>query len=62
MGVYNWFYKKSDEELFKNLLKVFSGISFREKGTIKLLEKHLSIKSFFVLDPTLLINLFLFIN
>ena len=38
------------------IIKIFSGISVREKGSIKLIEKHLGIKPLFVLDPTLLIN------
>ena len=62
MGVYNWFYKKSDEELFKGLLSNFTGISFREKGTVKILEEHLGLKSVFVLDPTLLINKRYYLN
>ena len=62
MGRYHWFYKKKDEELFKKLLKNFTGISFREKGTVELLEKHLNLKSVFVLDPTLLIDKQLYLN
>ena len=34
----------------------FSGISVREKGSIKLIENHLGIKSKFVLDHTFLID------
>ena len=38
------------------LLKNFSGLSVREKGSIKLIENHLGIRPDFVLDPTLLID------
>ena len=51
-----WYYARYEEEIAKNLLKNFTNISFREKGTVKLAEEHLGIKSVFVLEPTLLIN------
>ena len=51
-----WFYTRYVEEIAKKLLKNFTGISFREKGLVKLVEEHLGIKGEFVLDPTLLIN------
>ena len=38
------------------LLKNFSEISVREKGSIDLIQKNLGYKAKFVLDPTLLIN------
>ena len=44
------------KERIKKLLKSFSGISFREKGLIKLAEENLGIKGVFVLDPTLLLE------
>ena len=44
------------KEKIKKLLKSFSGISFREKGLIKLAEENLGIKGVFVLDPTLLLE------
>ena len=56
LGVNKWEFNKDDEKVAKNLLKQFSGISVREKNSIKLIEKHLGIKPLFVLDPTLLIN------
>ena len=56
MAKYDWYYNKSDEELFKKLLIKFTGISFREKGTVKILENNLGLRSVFVLDPTLLID------
>ena len=55
-GRYEWYYNKKDENLFKNLLKTFTGISFREIGTVKILQEKLGLKSIFVLDPTLLID------
>jgi hypothetical protein len=51
-----WPYSKTFDKTAKNLLKNFTGISLRERGSIKLVEKHLGIKSSFVLDPTFLIN------
>ena len=54
LGVNKWEFNKDDEKVAKNLLKQFSGISVREKNSIKLIEKHLGIKPLFVLDPTLL--------
>ena len=46
----------------KNLLTNFKGISFREIGTVKLVEEHLGIKSKFVLDPTLIIDKQYYLN
>ena len=62
MGRYSWYFKKTDEKLFKKLLKNFSGISFREIGTVKILKKHLGLESVFVLDPTLLIDKLYYLN
>jgi hypothetical protein len=56
LGMDYWEYTKQEEEIAKSLIKNFSGISVREKGSIKLIEKHLLIKPKFVLDPTLLID------
>jgi hypothetical protein len=56
LGLNIWNFTKKDEIIAKNLLKNFTGISIREKGSIKLIEKHLRIKPTFVLDPTLLID------
>ena len=62
MGSYDWYFKKEDEIVFKKLLKNFSGISFREKGTVKIVEDHLGLKSVFVLDPTLLLDKQYYLN
>ena len=59
---YRWFFRKRDEEIAKSLLKNFTGISFREIGTIKLAEDCLGIKGVFVLDPTLLIDRQYYLN
>ena len=55
-GMDKWNLNKKDEEIAKFLLKNFTGISVREKGSVKIVENHLGIKPIFVLDPTLLIN------
>ena len=51
-----WAFTKEDELIAKHLLKNFSGISVREKGSVKLIKKHLGFRPTFVLDPTLLIG------
>ena len=56
IGLDNWTLTEKDEMVAKNLLKNFTGISTREKGSINMIEKHLGIKSTFVLDPTFLID------
>ena len=56
LGIDKWNFSKKDEEVAKFLLKNFTGISVREKGSVKIVEKHLGIKPIFVLDPTLLID------
>jgi len=56
LGVNNWKFPKSFDSIARNLLKKFSGVSVREKGTIKLVKKHLGILPELVLDPTFLID------
>ena len=56
LGFHNWRLTKKDEIIIKELLKDFTGISVREKGSIKLINKHLGINPISVLDPTFLIN------
>jgi len=56
LGVDYWKFNKEDDNIAKYLLKNFSEISTREKGSIKLIKNHLGYKAKFVLDPTLLIN------
>lgn len=62
MAKYEWYYNKSDNQLFKKLLKNFTGISFREKETVKILEDNIGLKSIFVLDPTFLIDRHYFLD
>jgi hypothetical protein len=57
LGMDYWEYTKQEEEIAKSLIKDFRGISVREKGSIKLIEKHLQVKPTFVLDPTLLFKI-----
>ena len=62
LGVNYWKFNKEDDNIAKYLLKNFSEISVREKGSIELIQKHLGYKAEFVLDPTLLIIKNLLIN
>ena len=62
IGTDKWNFNNKDEEEMKNLLINFKGISFREIGTVKLVEEHLGIKSKFVLDPTLIIDKQYYLN
>ena len=51
-----WDFTPQEDKIIKDLLKNFTGISVREKGSIELIQKHLGIKPEFVLDPTLLLD------
>ena len=62
LGYNEWKFNDEDEKLSRHLLSNFTGISFREKSSVKLVEKHLGFKSKFVLDPTLLINKKYYLN
>ena len=62
LGVNKWGYNKKEDKIAKYLLKNFTGISVREKCSIKLIEQHLGIKPIFALDPTLLINKKYYLN
>ena len=62
IGRDNWPFKTEEEKIAKKLIKNFSGLSFREKGLVKLVEEHLGLKGLFVLDPTLLIDKQYYIN
>lgn len=57
-----WNYSKEFDNIAKNLLKNFSGISVREISAINFVENHLNIKPFLVLDPTFLIDKKYYIN
>jgi len=56
IGYDYWQLTKEDENVIVHLLKNFTGVSVREKGSIDLIEKHLGIRPLLVLDPTLLID------
>jgi hypothetical protein len=56
LGLSNWSFNEEDEIKAKYLLKNFSGISLREKGSINLVYQKLGINPVLVLDPTLLID------
>lgn len=62
IGVENWKITKKDKRIARSLLKNFTGISVREKSSIKLIERYLGIKPLFVLDPTLLIDKKYYLN
>jgi hypothetical protein len=56
LGVNYWKFSKDFDIIARNLLKKFSGTSVREKGAIKIVNKHLGILPDFVLDPTFIID------
>ena len=62
LGIDYWQFSKDFDEKAKSLLKNFSGVSLRENGAIKLVEKHLNIKPILVLDPTFLIDKKYYLN
>ena len=62
MGSDRWLFSGKKEEIAKNLLKNFTGISFREIGTVKLAEQHLGVKGVLVLDPTLIVDKQYYLN
>ena len=62
IGIDYWNLTKKDEKIVKECLKNFSDISLREKGSLKLVEKHLGIKATFLLDPTFLIDKKYYLN
>ena len=62
LGFNKWKYSKKDENIAKELLKNFTGISVREKNSVKLIKQHLGFNSLFVLDPTLIIDKKYYLN
>ena len=62
IGYNNWILTKKEKKLIKDLLKNFTGISVREKNSVKLVKKYFGIKPEVVLDPTLLINKKYYLN
>lgn len=55
-GVDTWEYNEHQTQEVKNLIKLFDGVSVREKGAVKLCKDHLDTDAQFVLDPTLLLE------
>lgn len=55
-GVGTWDYTKKQTEHCQEAVKLFSGISVREKSGISLCKEHLGITPVLVLDPTLLFD------
>ena len=62
LGFNYWNFTSQEVKIIKKLLKNFSGISVREKGSVKLIKKYLGINPTIVLDPTLLINKKYYLN
>ena len=56
LGFDKWNLTSEDEKIAKKLVKKFSAVSVREKGSIKLIKQHFGIIPEIVLDPTLLIK------
>ena len=56
VGFDEWNLSPEDDKVAKKLLRNFTGISVREEGSIKLIEKHFGVKPELVLDPTILID------
>ena len=56
IGTDYWSFSKTAEKNAKIFLKNFTGISVREKGTVKYVKHFLKINATFVLDPTMLID------
>ena len=57
-----WPYSDKMDQIMKNLLSKFSGISVREKDSIDIIKEHLGVIPEFVLDPTLLIDKKYYLN
>ena len=61
-GGYELPFKEGEKILIKSLLTNFTGISFREKGFVKIFEDSIGLKSEFVLDPTFLLSKNYYLN
>ena len=62
IGYDYWDFSPKEDIIMRKLLKNFTGISVREKGSIKLIQEHLGITPELVLDPTLLIDKQYYLN
>ena len=56
IGLDYWFFENKTNEIAKNLLKDFTGISTREISTLKYIKQYLGLDATYVLDPTMLID------
>lgn len=55
-GVDTWEYNDEQTKQVKNLIKLFDGVSVREKSAVELCKDNLDTDAQFVLDPTLLLE------
>lgn len=55
-GVDTWEYNDEQTKEVKNLIKLFDGVSVREKSAVELCKDNLDTDAQFVLDPTLLLE------
>lgn len=55
-GTDNWEYSKRTTEKCRALIKLFAGLSVREKTAIDLCKKYFDVEPTWVLDPTFLLN------
>ena len=62
LGFDYWKFNKKEENIIEPLIKNFSEISVREKGSIKLIKEHFGISPKLVLDPTLIIDKKYYLN
>ena len=62
IGYDDWKLTYEDDQIAKSLLKNFTEISIREKGSKQLIEQHFGINPTVVLDPTLLIDKNYYLN
>ena len=62
LGYSDWRLTKQDDYIAKDLLKNFTGISIREKGSVDLVKIHFGIKPIYVIDPTLLIDKYYYLK
>ena len=62
IGADEWNFKNETNEIAKELLKNFTGISTREVSTVKYIKQYLGFNATYVLDPTMLIDKKYYLN
>ena len=62
LGFNEWEFTKEDDNIAKELLKNFTGISVRENNSVKLIKQYIGFNSLLVLDPTMIINKKYYLN